>query len=100
MEYYEIRHQVLTAIQEAVSQGLIHGTSGNLAVRDPASGMIAITPSGIAYATMRRLQLSTATGSGWKASTSPPQKPPCIPPFFAHARMSTPPYIPMECSVH
>lgn len=32
MEYYDIRHQVLSAIQEAVSLGLIHGTSGNIAV--------------------------------------------------------------------
>ena len=64
MEYYEIRHQVLTAIQEAVSQGLIHGTSGNLAVRDPASGMIAITPSGIAYATMTEEEIAIVDSNG------------------------------------
>ena len=52
MEHYEIRHQVLTAIKEAVELGLIHGTSGNIAVRDPETGMIAITPSGISYSTM------------------------------------------------
>ena len=77
MEYYDIRHQVLSAIQEAVSLGLIHGTSGNIAVRDPASGTNAITPSGIAYATM---------------------KPPCTRRCSGLAPTSTPPYIPTECS--
>ena len=45
MEYSTIRRQVLDAIREAVALGLIHGTSGNIAVRDPACGAIAITPA-------------------------------------------------------
>ncbi len=64
MEYYDIRHQVLSAIQEAVSLGLIHGTSGNIAVRDPASGNIAITPSGIAYATMTEEDIAIVNPDG------------------------------------
>lgn len=51
-EYLNIRRQVLDAIQEAVELRLIHGTSSNIAVRDPDSGAIAITPSSIAYKTM------------------------------------------------
>lgn len=53
MQYEKIRTQVLFAILDAVEMGLIHGTSGNIAVRDPESGVVAITPSGIAYKTMQ-----------------------------------------------
>ena len=34
MKYEKIRQQVLDAILEATQLGLIHGTSGNIAVRD------------------------------------------------------------------
>jgi ribulose-5-phosphate 4-epimerase/fuculose-1-phosphate aldolase len=50
MKYENIRKQVLEAILEAVEQGLIHGTSGNIAMRDPDErNIVAITPSGIPY---------------------------------------------------
>ena len=50
MKYEKIRKTVLEAIFEAVDQGLIHGTSGNIAMRDPdEKNIIAITPSGIPY---------------------------------------------------
>ena len=49
-KYENIRKQVLDAILEAVEQGLIHGTSGNIAMRDPEDrNVVAITPSGIPY---------------------------------------------------
>ena len=64
MEHFEIRHQVLTAIKEAVSLGLIHGTSGNIAVRDPESGAIAITPSGISYSTMTEEVIAIISSDG------------------------------------
>ena len=64
MEHYEIRHQVLTAIKEAVELGLIHGTSGNIAVRDPETGMIAITPSGISYSTMTEEDIAIVSPEG------------------------------------
>ena len=35
MRYEAIRRQVLSAIRQAQAQGLIHGTSGNIAVRQP-----------------------------------------------------------------
>lgn len=53
MKYEKIRKQVLDAILEAVDLGLIKGTSGNIAVKDDKDDVIAITPSGIAYKTMR-----------------------------------------------
>ena len=54
MKYENIRKQVLEAILEAVEQGLIHGTSGNIAMRDPVErNIVAITPSGISYKGMQ-----------------------------------------------
>ena len=49
MKYENIRKQVLDAILEAVEQGLIKGTSGNIALRDDVDDVVAITPSGIPY---------------------------------------------------
>ena len=49
MKYENIRQQVLDAILDAVDQGLIHGTSGNIALRDDTDDVVAITPSGIPY---------------------------------------------------
>ncbi|MDF2655158.1 MAG: ulaF2 [Bacillota bacterium] len=53
MKYEKIRKQVLEAILEAVEMGLIKGTSGNIAVRDEVEDVIAITPSSVAYKTMK-----------------------------------------------
>ncbi len=54
MKYEAIRTTVLNAILEAVDAGLIHGTSGNIAMRDAEDkNIIAITPSGISYTGMK-----------------------------------------------
>jgi len=53
MKYENIRKQVLDAILEAVEEGLIKGTSGNISLRDDEDDVVAITPSGIAYKTMK-----------------------------------------------
>ena len=53
MKYEAIRMQVLNAILEATKMGLIHGTSGNIAVRDFKDNVVAITPSGRPYDTMK-----------------------------------------------
>jgi ribulose-5-phosphate 4-epimerase/fuculose-1-phosphate aldolase len=53
MIYEAIRKTVLEATLEAVEKGLINGTSGNLAMKDPENqNIVAITPSGISYAGM------------------------------------------------
>lgn len=64
MNYEKIKMQVLEAILEAVDMGLIRGTSGNIAVRDPETGMIAITPSGIAYKTMKAEDIAIVDEEG------------------------------------
>ena len=46
MKYEKIRKIVLEAIQEAVAEGLVKGTSGNIALRDDEDDVVAITPSG------------------------------------------------------
>jgi L-ribulose-5-phosphate 4-epimerase len=53
MKYERIRRIVLDAIEEAVEQGLVHGTSGNIALRDDEDDVVAITPSGISYRGMK-----------------------------------------------
>lgn len=53
MKYEKIRKIVLEAILDAVDQGLIHGTSGNIAMRDDEDDVVAITPSGISYKGMK-----------------------------------------------
>lgn len=53
LKYEKIRKQVLEAIFDAVEQGLIKGTSGNIALRDDVDDVVAITPSGIPYKGMK-----------------------------------------------
>lgn len=53
MKYEKIRNIVLNAIEDAVEQGLVHGTSGNIALRDDTDDVVAITPSGIPYKGMK-----------------------------------------------
>ena len=53
MKYEKIRKIVLDAIESAVAEGLVHGTSGNIALRDDADDVVAITPSGISYTGMQ-----------------------------------------------
>ncbi|NCB62359.1 MAG: class II aldolase/adducin family protein [Clostridia bacterium] len=64
MKYEVIRQQVLDAILEATSLGLIHGTSGNIAVRDFKENVIAITPSGRPYDTMKAEDIAIVTPEG------------------------------------
>ena len=49
----ELRKQVVRVGREALRSGVIHGTAGNMSVRDPASGLVAISPSGMPYPTVR-----------------------------------------------
>lgn len=45
----EQRKRVVEAGMEALRRGIVHGTAGNFSERDRASGLIAISPSGIPY---------------------------------------------------
>ena len=64
MKYENIRKIVLEAILDAVDQGLIHGTSGNIALRDDEDDVVAITPSGISYKGMTADQIAIVDLNG------------------------------------
>lgn len=64
MKYENIRKQVLDAILDAVDQGLIRGTSGNIALKDENEDVVAITPSGIAYKTMKAEDIAIVDMNG------------------------------------
>lgn len=64
MKYQSIRRQVLDALLEASELGLIHGTSGNIAVRDLDDNVIAISPSGRPYKTMTPEEIAIVTLDG------------------------------------
>ena len=62
MNYEHIRRQVLEAARRTADLGLIHGTSGNLSVRE--GEVFAITPSGRPYGTMAPEDVAIATLAG------------------------------------
>ncbi len=64
MKYEKIRNEVLTAILQAVKLGLIQGTSGNIAVQDEEEPVIAITPSGVDYMTMKAEDIAIVDMNG------------------------------------
>ena len=45
----ELREQVVQIGLEALQRGVVHGTAGNMSVRDAETGLIAISPSGMPY---------------------------------------------------
>jgi L-fuculose-phosphate aldolase len=44
-----LREQVVAVGLEALARGVVHGTAGNMSIRDDETGLIAISPSGIPY---------------------------------------------------
>ena len=64
MKYEKTRKTVLDAILDCVDMGLIHGTSGNIAMRDPDDDVVAITPSGIPYKGMTPDQIAIVDLNG------------------------------------
>lgn len=64
MSYETIRRQVLDGLHRAVECGLIHGTSGNIAVRDFEANVIAISPSGREYGSMVYQDIAIVTPEG------------------------------------
>ncbi len=45
----QLREQVVQVGLDALERGVVHGTAGNMSVRDPETGLIAISPSGMPY---------------------------------------------------
>ena len=55
---------VLAAAQRLLPDGLATATSGNVSARDPASGLIAVTPSGRSYASMAARDIAIVDPAG------------------------------------
>lgn len=49
MRLPELREQVVAVGIAATERGVVHGTAGNMSIRDRDSGLIAISPSGIPF---------------------------------------------------
>ena len=47
-----LREQVVQVGLDALARGIVHGTAGNMSIRDPETGLIAISPSGMPYPTV------------------------------------------------
>jgi L-ribulose-5-phosphate 4-epimerase len=45
----ELRAELVDALRRLEAGGLVTGTSGNVSARDPATGLIAVSPTSIAY---------------------------------------------------
>lgn len=60
----ETRRDVARAAQEIYRLGLVRGTAGNVSVRDPTTGRIAITPSAVPYDALRPHDIVVVDGRG------------------------------------
>jgi len=47
-----LREQVVQVGLDALARGVVHGTAGNMSIRDPETSLMAISPSGIPYPTV------------------------------------------------
>ena len=60
----ELRKAVLDAALEMEKLGLVRGTSGNVSARDPGTGFIAVTPSGLPYRDLGPQDIVVVDASG------------------------------------
>ena len=54
---------------EALARGVVHGTAGNMSIRDPETGLIAISPSGMPYPTVTPADVVIVDVDGRGSST-------------------------------
>jgi L-fuculose-phosphate aldolase len=60
------REQVVGVGLEALARGVVQGTSGNMSIRDPETGLIAISPSGMPYPTVTAADVVVVDEAGEK----------------------------------
>ena len=71
----QLRADIALQGRELLARGLATGTNGNISVRDPASGVVAITPSGVPYDELADLDVCLVNMDGstvegrWKPSS-------------------------------
>ena len=59
-----LRKQVVQVGLDALAHGIVHGTAGNMSIRDPETGLIAISPSGIPYPTLTPVDIVVVNDQG------------------------------------
>lgn len=64
MRLPEQRQVVVAACRALLSTGLVRGTSGNVSVREPQSGLLAVSPSGADYLAMDPHDVAVMTDGG------------------------------------
>ncbi|MDY6875582.1 MAG: class II aldolase/adducin family protein [Chloroflexota bacterium] len=64
MKYQEIREQIVAASQQMLAEGLVRMTAGNISIRVPGENMLAVTPSGRPYDTMKPEDVPIVTLDG------------------------------------
>ncbi|MHB1160498.1 MAG: class II aldolase/adducin family protein [Chloroflexota bacterium] len=64
MKYQEIREEIVAVGRQMLAEGLVTFTAGNLSVRIPGEQLVAITPSGRPYDTMRPEEVPVVTLDG------------------------------------
>lgn len=60
----EQRRAVVAACSALVAGGLLRGTSGNVSVLDPSTGLVAMTPSAVPYAELTAEHVAVVTADG------------------------------------
>jgi L-ribulose-5-phosphate 4-epimerase len=66
-----LRGQVVEALRALEAAGLVHGTSGNVSARDAGTGLIAVSPTSIAYGAMEPEDVSVVDDRGGLLEGSP-----------------------------
>ena len=60
----ELREQVIAVAMEAHRRGVVYGTAGNFSIRDEATDLVAITPTGMTYGQMTPADVVIVTLDG------------------------------------
>lgn len=74
MDLTWLRSEVVATAREMSERGLVSGTAGNVSRRDPASGWVAITPTGRSYASLTVEEVSLLDQTGRLQAGEPPSR--------------------------
>lgn len=64
MRAAQLREEIVDALRRLEAGGLVTGTSGNVSARDPQTGLIAVSPTSLAYDRMRPEDVSVVDPEG------------------------------------
>jgi L-ribulose-5-phosphate 4-epimerase len=64
MKLAALRGEIVATLRRLEAAGLVHGTSGNVSARDPETGLVAVSPTSIAYDLLGAGDVSVVGGDG------------------------------------